>query len=218
MEKTNSTESLRLLNAAHTISWSSSSSAEGSNDHSTRLQQLVEQTVPRPNGWVQGKIHRDRNQYIMYLQSPDDKNRPIYMGEKHQPRGTTYVLRNLTGGIMGNLSKTSSKGSTIEYSLHYHDNSKTASSTEVATIQYQVPSVIQVLTDGPSRRAHVAVPGRASVKTKEPYCKEGGQRALDFRGRGREPSRKNMQLHDSDGTVVLQMVKWEKDQFHLDFA
>jgi hypothetical protein len=185
------------------------------------LQHPLEQTVPRRNGWIQGKIHRDGNQYIMYLQSPDtNEDHPIYMGEKkhHQPRGCKYALRNLTGGIMGNFFKTSSKGSIIQNSLHYHYNSKTASSTEVATIQYQVPSVIQVLTDGPPRRAHVAVPGRASVETKEPYCKEGGQRGLDFRGRGREPSRKNMQLHDRDGKVVLQMVKWEKDQFHLDFA
>lgn len=220
MEKTNSTEKLRLLDAAHPVSWKSSSSPfkTGSNNQSNYFQHPLEQTVPRRFGLIQGKIHRDGNQYIMYLQSFNDTNNPIYVGSKNKPR-SKYVIQNLAGDSIGNLSKTSSKGSSIEYSLRYYHDPKLLSSTEnVATIQYQVPSAIQVLTDGPPRRANVVLLGRDALETKEPYCKEGGRCGLDFRGRGSEPSRKNVQLQDRNGKVVLQMVKWGKDEFNLDFA
>jgi hypothetical protein len=209
MEKTTSSEALRLLTSAHTISWSSSA---GSNDASF-LEHPLERAVPRRTGYIESKIHRDGGQYVMYLQAPD-KNHPIFVAEKQRGK---FVLRNGNGGIIGSLSKTSTKGSKIVYSLFRHDGSKT-SSKEVASIQYEVPSVLQALTDGPPRRAKVVVAGKVSVETKEPYSKDGGKRGLDFRGRGREPSRKNMQLQDRDGKVVLQMAKWDKDDFHIDFA
>lgn len=117
---------------------------------------------------------------------------------------------------LGGLSKLSTNGSTVGYSLEIPDDTRNLA--EVAKILYEVPSLLHVLKDSPPRRAYVIVHGLDSVETKEPSQKGGGRRGLNFYGRGREPSCKNMQLQNRDGKVVIQMVKWEKDLFHLDFV
>jgi hypothetical protein len=220
MEKSNSSEGLRLLTAAHAISWSSSTEEEESDPSEHPLERLF----PRRNdGWMEAKIHRDGSKFNMYLQS-NQNDHPIFCAEKK--RSSSFIIGgdvgNMDGGasrITGSLFKTKTKGSTIGYSLHLDDSSSKTSSKEVASIRYEIPSMMEVLMDGPPRRAQVFIAGRASVETKEPFSKEGGQRGLDFSGRGREPSRKNMQLQDPrNGKIAFQMVKWDKDDFHVDYA
>jgi hypothetical protein len=179
-------------------------------------------------------VRRDGNNYTMQLQLPK-KTHPLFVGEKH---GQTYIFKSIipiaheepltiTSVIMGTVCKTnpdndnsnkSDKKATMTYALTHHEHSKRPK--QVAYIKYDYPSIFQVLADTKARprRCRMNIFGRASVETREPYCKEGGHRALDFGGRGREGSRKNMQLQDQDGNVVLQMVKWDKDQFHVDFS
>ena len=56
--------------------------------------------------------------------------------------------------------------------------------------------------------------------SKAPYAKPGGRIGLNFRGRGREPSPKNMQIGNGsvNDTVLLQMVKQESDLYCVDFS
>lgn len=73
------------------------------------------------------------------------------------------------------------------------------------------------------------------LQSKTPYTKSGGRVALNFRGRGRHPSPKNMQLTLRDierntpattdapeespsPKIYLQMCKWEEQTYHVDFS
>jgi Tub family len=71
------------------------------------------------------------------------------------------------------------------------------------------------------------------LQSKMPYTKSGGRVALNFQGRGRCPSPKNMQLtwrevqrtavatasapEESPPKIFLQMCKWEEHTYHVDF-
>ena len=149
------------------------------------------------------------------------KKHPLFIAEKDQSSrnittGARYIIRQFRDdSILGSLTKSgTARDATITYSLTH----RTSQDCPIAYIRYEVPSMIQVLTESPPRRAFIEVPGRGSVETKQPGSKYGGSKSLDFHGRGREASRKNMQLHNRDGRVVLQFVKWDNHLFHLDFA
>ena len=215
MENTNTPESLRLLSNAHAISWSFSDEEKAaSNKKTVSLMTPLERSVPRHYGLIQSKVVRERNVFKMYLEFLGNSCHLIYSAEK--TRTGSYVIFDGTAGTsLGSLSKISTNGSTVGYSLEVPDDTRNLA--EVAKILYEVPSILHVLKDSPPRRAHVIVHGIDSVETKEPSVKGGGQRGLNFYGRGREPSCKNMQLQSRTSKVVLQMVKWEKDVFHLDY-
>lgn len=174
----------------------------------------LEKTMPRPaNGLIQTLVTRNGTSYTMSLQG-ESHNCSILVASKH--RAGKFDIRNDEDQrqIIGSLVKSPSSRSTVCYSL-------TIGSQEaiVGSIRYEVPSVMEALS-APPRRAQVQVGTNNKnilVETKAPYSKGGGQFGLNFHCRGREPSRKNMQLQDSDGNVILQMVKWDKDRFHVDF-
>lgn len=56
-------------------------------------------------------------------------------------------------------------------------------------------------------------------ENKDPYSKGGGRWGLNFHGRGRLASSKNMQMEhkEADETVVFQIAKWDKHAFNVDF-
>jgi Tub family len=73
------------------------------------------------------------------------------------------------------------------------------------------------------------------LQSKTPHAKSGGRVALNFQGRGRYPSPKNMQLtlapvaratgnagadapEESPPKIYLQMCKWEEQTYHVDFS
>ncbi|KAL3909464.1 MAG: hypothetical protein SGARI_002584 [Bacillariaceae sp.] len=142
---------------------------------------------------------RGNTTYTMDLQLPG-KCFPLFVAEQH---GQTFVMksdpsnhRNSTETVMGTVCKKPSN----------EQKKKSSGSSTVLTDTKKQP-----------RRCRAHIHGRSSSETKEPFSKEGGQRSLDFYGRGREASRKNMQLVDGSGKLTLQMVKWGKDEFHVDF-
>jgi hypothetical protein len=51
-----------------------------------------------------------------------------------------------------------------------------------------------------------------------PYKKPGHKQfGLNFHGRGRGASNKNCQMHNSDGDIAIQMAKFEKNGYHVDY-
>jgi Tub family len=167
-------------------------------------------------------VRRTGDFFTMDLQLPKN-NVPLFIAGLH---GQTYILksapqRDADGDpIMGTVCKrpvSRRDKNKIMYALTFHQTSHKPQ--KVAYMGYQHPSLFQLLKDSKARprRCTVQVLGRGTVKSKEPYC-EGGYPTLDFYGRGREPSIKNMQLEDPHGKVILQMVKWDRDVFHVDFS
>ena len=157
------------------------------------------------NGLFQSVVIRDGKSYSMSMQD-GIKNHPILVAEKK--RGN-YLIRSVNDGVLGVLVISKSNNSVVEYNLCLQDH------TVLASIHYEVPSLALVLTEGPPRRAQVQI-GACRVETKQPHSKQNKHLGLNFQGRGREGSRKNMQLEDC-GEVVLQMVKWDKSHFHVDY-
>jgi hypothetical protein len=171
-------------------------------------------------------VRRNGNKFTMDLQI-SGKSFPLFVAEKH---GQTYVFRSdpknhnwAADIVMGTLCKKPAsegggKNGTLTFALTHHDQSQ--GPQKIAYLDYDYASKLSLLTDTKKhpRRCRVYVFGRSPVETKEPYTKDGGERSLDFHGRGREGSRKNMQLQDQNGKVLCQMVKWGKDQFHVDYS
>lgn len=193
-------------------------------NESPNVQLAIERSIPgkRGTGYIETVFKRQATNdstriYTMSLQT-EGATFPLFMAERQAAsigRTSHFVIRTPdSSSAVGILTRNSAKGSTILYELLFQQNHLQV----VTNIQYEVPSVFQTLTDAPPRRAVVQVVDRGSVETVEPCSKEGGRKSLDFRGRGREASKKNMQLQDGNGKVVLQFVKWSKDVFHLDFA
>lgn len=236
--------SSRLLGSAHPITvldpimleteLSSLDDARDDNYNKTSnmsVQMPIERTIPRCHsaGCIEGQVERlgsneYQRRYLMSLQIEEGRKHPLFIAEKEQSSRTVvtgnvtrYIIREFRDdSVLGTLTKSGgARDPSVCYTLT-HRNSQ----CPVAYIRYEVPSVLQVLTESPPRRAFIEIPRCGSVETKEPGSKGGGgtNKALNFRGRGREASRKNMQLHNRDGRVVLQFVKWGDVLFHLDFA
>jgi hypothetical protein len=229
-------QSLRLLGSAHPIAVDPNmleseifALDDTRDDDNTSIQIPIERTIPRCHsaGCIEGQVERlgsteYRRQYLMSLQIHGKKH-PLFIAEKEQSSRTIatgtvtrFIIRQVQDdAVLGLLTKS---GTARDAAISYTLNHRKSKECPIAYIRYEVPSVIQVLTESPPRRAFIEVPGRGSVETKEPGSKDGGIKSLNFRGRGKEASRKNMQLHNRDGRVVLQFVKWGTHLFHLDFA
>lgn len=180
---------------------------------------------------LKGQVQRlsrsgsDRRAYRMILQA-NGKEFPILVAEKDHPKtswrmasGSTsrYIIRSFRDhALLGCLTKSGTvRDSTITYTLTH----RSFDDCPIAYIRYEVPTVMQVLKEYPPRRVFLEIPGRGTAASKEPMMQPGeGHKSLDFQGRGREASRKNMQLQNKGGQVLLQFAKWNKDVFNLDFS
>lgn len=67
-------------------------------------------------------------------------------------------------------------------------------------------------------RSLTTIPDATVWTTKAPYLKPNGKMGLNFNGRGKMASNKNMQLETNDATktVTLQMAQWDDHTFCLD--
>lgn len=208
-----------------------SSADKSRSERYSNVQIPIEREIPRCNsvvGFMECQIKRlgrndSQRQYLMTIQL-DGNDIPLFLAEREKSSRTVtggsspsrFIIRLFKDdSVLGDLTKSgTARDSTITYTLTHRQSQH----CPVAYIRYEVPSIIQVLKDIPSRRAFLEVPGRGTAETKEPSSKENGPKYLNFQGRGREASRKNMQLQSRNGKVIMQFVKWDKDVFHLDFG
>jgi Tub family len=175
-------------------------------------------------------VRRSENLYTMDLQLKKN-TQPMFAAEKDGQ--SSYIFRSIISNtvpnehpVMGTLTieKTKRRISKVynnqptNFVIMHHDRSRAPYKT--ATIQYDEKSLYEAL-----RQSHRQQPqhivyecvDKGVFESKDPHQSESGGYALDFRGRGRESSRKNVQLQKEDGTVILQMVRWGKDEFHVDY-
>ena len=136
-----------------------------------------------------------------------------------------------------NSNKKDSSSSTVTYEVIHHDrtgqgpSSTTSKNTLMTSIEYEYINKVQYFMEGGRPRyAQIKIVGRDNVESKEPNQEAGGQRVLDFNGRGKAISSKNMQIvnynnnnngtvsGNGNGKVVLQIVKWNDNEFNLDFS
>ena len=172
------------------------------------------------HGLIQGKVTRDTctGLYQMLLQNHQNWNQstPLYSASKKKMG--VYEILDSDGMPAGTLYKTCSKH-TVLYTLmaasaseHKHH----VDSDAAAYIRYDIPSLMEVIRDVPLRQAQVVI-GTTKVGTRQATVVSKGRKALNFYGRGRKVSRKNLQLQDCKENLALQFVKWDKDEFHLDY-
>jgi hypothetical protein len=135
--------------------------------------------------------------------------------------------------------KNNNDSSTVTYEVIHHDrstgqqdpSSTSSTNTVMAVIDYEyIHKVQHFIKGGRPRYAQIKIMGRSEeddVESKEPNQDATGQRSLDFNGRGGTTamvSTKNMQLvnnnngSNGNGKVVLQIIKWKENEFHLDFS
>ena len=135
--------------------------------------------------------------------------------------------------------KKNNDSSTVTYEVIHHDrttgqqdpsSSTSSKNTVMAVIDYEyIHKVQHFIKGGRPRYAQIKIMGRddEDVESKEPNRDATGQRSLDFNGRGGTNamvSTKNMQLVNNNNTtngngqVVLQIIKWNENEFHLDFS
>lgn len=91
-----------------------------------------------------------------------------------------------------------------------NDTNKGRSFQEACKCSIQNCGTLDTLADCDCPSWHV-------LETKEAYSRGRGQWGLNFNGRGRLPSPKNMQLQDKEGHTTFQMVKWDNNVYNVDF-
>lgn len=123
-----------------------------------------------------------------------------------------WVIKDVAGEVCGFLSQPKDG----YYRLEKTD--RTGELVEVMKIHYKYHGIYKVLTENPAREADVSILGGAPLCSNE-TCggADGKPKSLFTAGRGRIRSSKNMQLLNSDGKIVLQFVKWDTDEFHIDY-
>jgi hypothetical protein len=166
-------------------------------------------------GLTESLVIRDGSKFTMYLQDGVSEQPLYYQAEKKSGNivvssydPTTKKDKQLGILVKKNVSKLS-----LVYSLYNDD------CVPVSSINYNIPSFKQALLDAQPRSAKVTLLDgtNSKLETKEPHEKKDGKKGLTMNGRGRQGSRKNMQLQSKNGEVVLQLAKWDKHHYHLDF-
>jgi hypothetical protein len=176
-------------------------------------------------------VRRSGNLYTMDLQGKHS-TQPMFAAEKDGQ--SSYIFRSIISNtvlnehpVMGTLtvekpkrsiSKTHNNHRTVDFAVMHHDRSRAPYRT--GTIHYDEKSLYAALKQSLKQQPqHIVFDclDKGSFESKDAHQTESGGYALDFRGRGRESSRKNVQLQKDDGTVILQMVRWSKDEFHVDY-
>jgi hypothetical protein len=91
-------------------------------------------------------------------------------------------------------------------------------STEKTPTWLAVACKDSILQKGSLKAAAAEYPGLVLLQNAVPYKKQDGSLGLNFYGRGQQASCRNMQLIDTNETVVCQVAKWDTCVHNVDFA
>jgi hypothetical protein len=162
----------------------------------------------RPNG---------HQTIIMSLETGPNATHPVLIATRETRtainmfQNRAWVIQDPTGRDLGVLSNPREGHFLLKHTSNGNELA------EVLAVHYHRHSIPRVLTENPPRQARVSVLGVADLASREAQRK-GSRFSLNSHGRGSFTSRKNMQLENENGNLVLQFVKWDDSQFHLDYA
>lgn len=200
-------------------------------------------------GFVHCSVARiETDKYHLSFQAEDAETISIIAVKvKHSRTANYHIFDALRGGMHARLSKKAGhyigklrrpNGQPVGcYTLYNSSREK----EQVAAYLYDIPKVVQQVTEGqPPRKMQAVIPkaaqsndgkdglflehlhngtwhhhGLLTFSTRNPTFQDGHYR-LNFSGRVLEPSVKNMQL-EAGGEVMLQFGKVDEDTFHLDY-
>ncbi|KAL3785724.1 hypothetical protein ACHAW5_004666 [Stephanodiscus triporus] len=200
-------------------------------------------------GFVHCSVTRvDKDKYHLSFQADEAEAVSIIAVKVKFSRTSNYhIFDALRGGMNSKLSKKAGhyigklrrpKGQPVGcYTLYNSSREK----RQVAAFCYDIPKVVQQVTEGqPPRKMQAVIPAQRSdhgtdggflehlhtgtwkhhgllaLCTRSPTFQDGHYR-LNFSGRVLEPSVKNMQLVEPAGEILLQFGKVNEDTFHLDY-
>jgi hypothetical protein len=213
---------------AHTLFTTTSSSFS---DEESTTDEPFEKEAPQEDSWnplketpdngkvslglTESLVIRDGSKFTMYIQDGISKQPVYYQAEKKSGK---IIVRNYDpttqkDNQLGTLVKKNVSKFSLVYSL-YNDED-----VPVSSINYNIPSFKQAFLDAQPRSAKVTILDGTNSKfeTKETYGNKDAKKCMTINGRGRQESRKNMRLQSKNGEVVLQLAKWDKHHYHLDF-
>ena len=200
-------------------------------------------------GFVHCSVTRvDKNKYHLSFQAADAEDVSMIAVKIKSSRTSNYhIFDAVRGGMNAKLSKKAGhyigklrrpKNQPVGcYTLYNSSREK----EQVAAYLYDIPKVVQQVTEGqPPRKMQAVIPkdarrgdgkdgsylehlhngtwkhhGLFALCTRSPTFQDGHYR-LNFSGRVLEPSVKNMQL-EAAGEILLQFGKVDEDTFHLDY-
>jgi hypothetical protein len=200
-------------------------------------------------GFVHCSVTRvDKNKYHLSFQAAEAEDVSLIAVKINTSRTANYhIFDAARGGINAKLSKKAGhyigklrrpKNQPVGCYILYNSSRE---KEQVAAYLYDIPKVVQQVTEGqPPRKMQAVIPKDAqrsdgkdgqflehlhngtwkhhrllAICTRSPTFQDGHYR-LNFSGRVLEPSVKNMQL-EAAGEILLQFGKVDEDTFHLDY-
>jgi hypothetical protein len=192
----------------------------------------------------QGRFGLAAPKLVFALQGRDGAETPFLKAEK-VGAGRKFVIYDVSekgSKVFGTLTNSTKLGTSLIYNLNQHEEQVACISYQVPSILTAVlegrPRHAQIAV----ATAHVdkkmglfeakiknsinktsSLEGVADLnfahvfENTSPYSKGGGRWGLNFKGRGRQASPKNMQMENNQGEIMLQIAKWDKNVYNVDF-
>lgn len=208
-------------------------------DHRSRTG-LVQCVVRRQVG--QGRFGFASSKLVLFLQNRDGTETAVLTAVKAGGgTGRKFVISDHLGGELGTLASYTKVGQSFVYSLFSEQGQVACVVYQIPSLISVVldgpPRRAQIAIAKPKvdKTGMFEAKVKAAIKktrtlealadlgfanvfqTKSPYSKGGGRWGLNFHGRGREASSKNMQLEDDAGNVMVQVAKWDTNTYNVDF-
>lgn len=208
--------------------------------HRTKLAHGTLYSEPHPSSY--------RFSYVLQPKYDDneDGNKPVLVltAEQDKKSGSPFIIKNaVTKTDVGSVVLQFKTMKYVSYSIFRGDLQVASVVYHVPTIRnflnLDPPRMAQMVLPNPDennptwlaalcqesivrtgslKAAFDQCPGLFLFRNAVPYKKRDGTYGLNFHGRGKEKSSRNMQLLDVNREVVCQVVKWDAGVYNVDFA